>query len=144
MKKSEQIKMINRLYVALCGANIGQRGFSDYWRKLVQMNEKAEKEHRSWCGGRHRCGITVKTAARYFSCKYILEHRAGSWKDENGSIHKPYVPKVADILSIRLECFHGYALWKMDRKAICKAVSKKDALQFMREIDYAKLMEVPE
>lgn len=143
MKKTEQIKLIERLFDALQYANIGQRGWSDYWRAMVKSIERGEKEHR---GGRcgNQCGITVKVAVKLFAVEYILTHRAGKWIDEHGHEHKPYVPQVEDILGTRLEVFQGYAIWKLDRKKICAAVSKADALTFVRHVDYAKLMEVPE
>lgn len=143
MKKNEQIKLIERLFDALKYAQIGQIGWSDYWRRMVAIIEKSEKEHRSSPLARP-CGITVKTATKLFAVRYVIEHRAGKWTDEKGHEHKPYVPRIEDILGTRLECFQGYAIWRHDRKKICKAVSKADALDFVRHVDYAKLMEVSE
>lgn len=143
MSKREQIKLIDRLFDALKYAQIGQRGWSDYWRNMVKTIEASERKHRA---GRlsHQCGIPVKVAIKLFALQYIITHRAGKWTDEKGHEHKPYVPKVEHILGTRLECFQGYAIWTHDRKKICKAVSKADALAFVRHVDYAKLMEVPE
>lgn len=143
LTKREQTKLIDRLFDSLQRAGIGQRGWTDYWRQMVSTIEKSEREHRSSPLARP-CGITVKTATRLFAVKYVVEHRAGKWTDELGHVHKPYVPHVEDILGTRLECFQGYAIWKMDRKKISKAVSKADALLFVREVDYAELMKTPE
>lgn len=139
--KQEQLRLIDSIYGKLRRSELD----SDYhFDRFIDAEKAAERHHRNSFSGGRQCGLTVSMATKYFVCHHILKHRAGTWKDEKGHAHKPYVPKAEDILSTRLECFHGYALWHKHKDSISKAVSKAQAVEFMRDVDYPKLMEVPE
>jgi hypothetical protein len=124
MKKAEQIRTIDAAYRELGQLNL-QDGFWNVRERLFDMNEAAEKQHRS---GRPRQPLTITAAARLFTVKHLLDGFA-----------EPDKWTVDAILHIRNEVLYAQAYAKKHHAELAGwAVRWTEPFE---SVDYAKLME---
>lgn len=123
MKKAEQLKVINDAWFELYRLNL-QDGFWEVHEKLLDMNEKAERQHRH---GRPAQPISVKVAARLFTVKHLLD-----------GFTEPDKWSVDAILSIRNEVLYAQAYAKKHHAELQEWAEKWTGP--FAGVDYAELM----
>ena len=129
MTKKEQLRLIDAFYSRMARC-CRPRGWADHWGKYVHRQREDEKEHRRFKPAGIRDGISKNTAVKLFCVQHILEWRVKPRKR----------PDPADILSIRLVRFYGYALFQEFRKEIMAEFGKAESQAFLDSVDYAELM----
>ena len=128
MTRSQQLKTIREAYSELAMLNL-QDGFYQVERRLLQMNEDAERRHRKGAPNGIRHGLGIKDAAKLFTVSHLLD----GWNDS----HKW---TVDDILHIRTECLYAQA-YASKHYATLADWAKKWTEPF-KEVDYAELQKV--
>ena len=128
MKRSEQLKAIKEAYSELAMLNL-QDGFFEVERRLLDMNEAAERRHRKGAPNGIRHGLGVRDAAKLFTVSHLLD----GWNDT----HKW---SVDDILNIRTECLYAQAY--ASRHYATLADWAKKWTPVFAEVDYAALQKV--
>jgi hypothetical protein len=124
MKRSEQLKTIREAFDSLPDL---QDGFRDVKDRLLDMNERAERQHRKGAPSGIKHGLSIKDAAKLF----VVSHLLDGWK-------APEKWAVEHILSIRNECLYGQAYAK--RFHIELAAWATHWQMKFAEVDYSELM----
>jgi len=125
MNKSKQIEVIREAFRELDRIGL-QDGFYDVPERLFDMNVAAEKQHRH---GHTGSPLSVKDAAKLFTCKHLLD----AWQE-------PDKWDVGAILHIRTEVLYAQAYAKKHHSQIDMWAAKW--IGPFEEVDYAELMKV--
>ena len=120
---TQQLALIDEAYHALPDM---QDGLKDARDLLTNMNTVSERVHRKGTPGGYP-GMSVASAARYFTIKYLLN----GWRN-------PDRYTVDDITSIRNEVLYAQAYAKRFRKELNAWALKYN--EGIEQMDYAKLV----
>jgi hypothetical protein len=125
MTYKEQIKTIREAYSDLQMLGL-QDGFFTVAGRLLEMNLAAERRHRRGAPAGIKHGLTVKDAAKLFTCSHLLD-----------GYNQPDKWTVDDILCIRTECLYAQAYAKKHNKELADWALQYTGL--FEQIDYAEL-----
>ena len=120
---NKERKLINEFYHRLDRC-LESKGWGNLVKQMYKMELADEKEHRGMDTARFHC--SANEAARYFTVKHVFDGFESSLK-------------VADILHIRLVCYHGEAIAKEYGETIKAAFTQEEMTAFA-ELDYMKLI----
>lgn len=116
-------KYHSRLYHAC-----NNKGWRNYVGVLDDIERADEKEHRKWKPDHVSSPLGLSDSYKLFTVQHVFE-------GFNSNI------RVEDILHIRTACFYGVGIAKEFHKEITEEFSPEEIEWFLKNVDYAKLME---
>jgi len=122
--KTTHTKEIESIYFSLVRIMESASHLDDFMKAVI----KDERKHRSFRPSTisGKFGLTVKQAAQYFVCKWILEAKTSK-------------PEVKEYLHTKKEVFTGYSIYKMYEKEIKEnKVFNKTNTEVINSFDYAE------
>jgi len=124
MTRNQQIRTIHDAFNEIPDL---QDGFHDVSRRLYDMNERSERDHRKhrpYSLPRER--FTVSDAAKLFTVQHLLD----GWAEAKWTVN--------DITSIRNECLYAQAYATRFHEELRPWATKW--LPLFKDVDYAELM----
>lgn len=116
-------KYHSRLYHAL-----NNKGVRNHITILDEMEKNSEKEHRRWKPDHVSSPLSMSDSYKLFTVQHVFE----------GFTSKII---ISDILHIRLECFYGVGIASEFKKEITEEFTQEEIDWFLKNVDYAKLMQ---
>jgi hypothetical protein len=123
LSRTQQLKTIKEAYASIPEL---QDGFKDVREYLFDMNQAAERRHRSGAPNGIKHGLSVNDAAKLFTVSHLLD----GWKE-------PDKWTIDEILHIRIECLYAQAYAKRFHAELTAWAEQWSAP--FEQVDYAEL-----